>query len=84
MVVVNSTTITATAPAHAAGAVTVTVTNSNGLSGSLANGFTYVVPPTVSECESEQRVDGWWDGGNDHGDELCHGCDGDVWGDGGD
>jgi len=46
--VVNSTTITATTPAGSAGAVTVTVTNSNGLSGSLASGFTYVVPPTVS------------------------------------
>ena len=28
--------------------MTVTVTNSNGLSGSLASGFIYVVPPTVS------------------------------------
>jgi IPT/TIG domain len=44
----NSTTITATTPAHAAGAVTVTVTNSNGLSGSLASGFTYIAPPTVT------------------------------------
>ncbi len=47
VVVVNSTTITATVPAGSAGAVTVTVTV-NGLSGSLTNGFTYVVPPTVS------------------------------------
>ena len=47
VVVVNSTTITATTPAAAAGAVTVTVTV-NGQSGSLTNGFTYVVPPTVS------------------------------------
>ena len=43
----NSTTITATTPAGSAGAVTVTVTV-NGQSGSLTNGFTYVVPPTVS------------------------------------
>ena len=28
--------------------MTVTVINSNGLSGSLSNGFTYVVPPTVT------------------------------------
>src|ERR1019366_3912614 len=48
VVVVNSTTITATTPAGSAGAVTVTVTNPGGQSGSLANGFTYVVPPTVS------------------------------------
>jgi hypothetical protein len=48
VVVVNSTTITATTPAGIAGAVTVTVANSNGLSGSLANGFTYVTPPTVT------------------------------------
>ena len=48
VVVTNSTTITATTPAHAAGAVAVTVTNSNGLSGNLANGFTYLAPPTVT------------------------------------
>jgi len=46
--VVNSTTITATTPAASAGAVTVTVTNSLGQSGSLANGYTYVVQPTVT------------------------------------
>ena len=47
VVVVSSTSITATTPAGSAGAVTVTVTVS-GQSGSLANGFTYVVPPTVT------------------------------------
>ncbi|MGO9228064.1 MAG: beta strand repeat-containing protein, partial [Bryobacteraceae bacterium] len=47
VVVVNSTTITATTPAGSAGAATVTVTV-NGLSGSLASGFTYTLPPTVS------------------------------------
>ena len=47
VVVVNSTTITATTPAGSAGAVTVTVTVS-GQSGSLANGFSYILPPTVS------------------------------------
>jgi hypothetical protein len=48
VVVTNSTTITATTPAHAAGSVAVTVTNSNGLSGNLATGFTYVAQPTVT------------------------------------
>ena len=48
VVIVNSTTITATTPAHAFGAVTVTVTNPGALVGSLANGYTYVVVPTVS------------------------------------
>jgi hypothetical protein len=47
VVVVNSTTITATTPAGTAGAVTVTVT-SGGQSGSLANGFIYTLPPTVT------------------------------------
>jgi len=41
VVVVSATQITATTPAGSAGAVTVTVTNSAGLSGSLANAFTY-------------------------------------------
>jgi len=45
--VVNSATITATAPAGSAGAVTVTVTVS-GQSGSLAGGFSYTLPPTVT------------------------------------
>ena len=48
VVVVSGTQITATTPAGSAGAVTVTVTNSNGLSGSLASAFTYVLPPTVT------------------------------------
>ena len=47
VVVVSGTQITATTPAGSAGAATVTVTV-NGQSGSLTNGFTYVVPPTVS------------------------------------
>ena len=47
VVVVSGTQITATTPAGRAGAVTVTVTVS-GQSGSLTNGFTYIVPPTVS------------------------------------
>ncbi|HKP11437.1 MAG TPA: IPT/TIG domain-containing protein, partial [Blastocatellia bacterium] len=40
----GSATITAVTPAHAAGAVSVAVTNTNGLSGTLVNGFTYSVP----------------------------------------
>ena len=48
VVVVNSTTITATTPAESAGTVNVTVTNTSGLSGSLASGFTYIAPPTVT------------------------------------
>lgn len=49
--VVNSTTITATTSAHAAGTVNVVVTNSNNLSGTLANGYTYTAPssgPTIT------------------------------------
>ncbi|HYL94985.1 MAG TPA: IPT/TIG domain-containing protein, partial [Terriglobales bacterium] len=47
--VVSGTSITATTPAHAAGAVTAAVTNTDGQSGTLPNGFTYVSPtPTVS------------------------------------
>ncbi len=84
VVVVNSTTITATTPAGSAGAATVTVTNSGGQSGSLASGFTYIAGPTVSECIAEQRSGGGRDGGDDHGDELRGGRDGDVWQRGGD
>ena len=47
VVVVSSTSITATSPAGSAGTVTVTVTVS-GHSGSLTNGFTYTVAPTVT------------------------------------
>jgi hypothetical protein len=46
--VVSSTSITATTPAGSAGTVTVTVTNSGVPSGSLTNGFTYLVAPTVT------------------------------------
>ena len=48
VVVVSATQITATTPASSSGAATVTVTNPGGLSGSLTNGFTYVVVPAVS------------------------------------
>jgi len=47
VVVANSTTITATTPPNSAGAVTITVTV-NGQSGSLANAFTYISPPSIS------------------------------------
>jgi hypothetical protein len=49
--VVSSTSITATTPAHAAGAGSVVVTNTDGQSGTLTNGFTYIVTnpaPTVT------------------------------------
>ncbi|MDD1655389.1 MAG: IPT/TIG domain-containing protein, partial [Methanomicrobiales archaeon] len=45
---VDATHITATTPAHAAGAVDVVVTNSDGQTGTLADGYTYVAPPTVT------------------------------------
>lgn len=43
--VVNSATITATTPVHTLGPVNVTVSGANGESGTLANGYTYVLPP---------------------------------------
>ena len=36
------------------------------------------------QCSAEQRVAGGWNGGDDYGDELCGGSDGDVRSDGGD
>jgi hypothetical protein len=48
VVVVNSTTITALTPVGNAGSVTVAVTNVGSQTGSLANGFTYVVTTSVS------------------------------------
>ena len=48
VMVVSATQITATTPAGSTGAVTVTVTNPGVPSGSLANGFTYVVIPTIT------------------------------------
>lgn len=45
----NATTITAVAPPHAAGPVTITVTNTDGLSATSAQQYTYIVPaPTIS------------------------------------
>ena len=47
--VVSSTSITAKTPTHATGAVNVVVTNSDGQSGTLSNGYTYVnTAPTVA------------------------------------
>jgi len=48
VVVVSATQITATTPVGAAGAATVTVTNAGSQSGSLTNGFTYIVAPAVN------------------------------------
>jgi hypothetical protein len=72
VVVVNSTTITATTPAGTAGAVTVTVTVS-GQSGSLTNGFTYIVVPTVTSV-SPNTDDGRQDGGDGHGQNFATGA----------
>lgn len=44
----GSSTITAVTPPNSAGTVDVVVTNPDGQSGTLAGGFTYVVPPTVN------------------------------------
>jgi len=46
--VVNSTTIVVTTPANTAGAADVIVTNSDGQSATFTNGYTYILPPTVS------------------------------------
>ena len=47
--VVNSSTITAATPAQAAGTVSITVTNTDGQSGAITAGFTYVLPaPSVT------------------------------------
>ncbi len=45
---VSSTSITCRTPARPAGAASVTVTNPDGQTGTLAGGFTYVPPPTVT------------------------------------
>ena len=45
---VSGTSLTATSPAHASGAVSVAVTSPDTQSGTLTNGFTYTVPPTVT------------------------------------
>ena len=46
--VVDAATITGTMPAHAAGTVNVVVTNPNTQTSTLANGFTFTVPPTIT------------------------------------
>ncbi len=57
MTIVNSTTITATVPAHAAGgAVAVTETNPDTQSATLANGYTYVAPPSVTSVTPNTAV----------------------------
>jgi hypothetical protein len=44
----SATSITATTPAHPAGAVDIVVTNPDAQSATLANGFTYRAPPTIT------------------------------------
>ena len=46
--VVSSSTITATTAAHASGAVNVVVTNPNTETGTLAEGFSYLAPPSIT------------------------------------
>jgi hypothetical protein len=48
VVVVNATTITCTTTAHIAGAVLATVTNTDTQAGTLAAGYTYADPPTIT------------------------------------
>jgi len=45
----NNTTLTVTVPGEAAGTVSVTEINPDGLSTLLANGFTFVAPPSISQ-----------------------------------
>jgi hypothetical protein len=52
----NSTTVTAVTPAHVEGSVDVTVTNPGGVPGTLANGFTFVQPLTVSLTPVSQVI----------------------------
>lgn len=51
--VASSTSITATTPAHAAGPVAVNVRNPDAQSGTLANAFTYIGPPTITNLTPE-------------------------------
>ena len=78
VVVVNSTTITATTPAGSAGPVTVTVTV-NGQSGSLANGFTYVVAPTVTSVSPNNGPAAGGTAVTITGTNFGPRSDGDVW-----
>ena len=79
VVVASSTQITATTPAGSAGAVTVTVT----VSGAEWEPGEWI--HLRCAADGDQRVspnswiDGGRDGGDDHGDELRGGSDGDVW-----
>ena len=85
VVVVSSTTITATTPAHAAGVVNVVVTNNNGQSGTLTNGYTYFTRLQRANLYlTDLGHDEWRNSGDDQWNELCVGCDCDVWGNSGD
>jgi len=50
--VVNDTEISAVTPAHAAGSAAITVTTPGG-TGTLANGFTYVLPPSIGSVSPD-------------------------------
>jgi hypothetical protein len=59
VVVVSATQITANTPPHAQGSVNVTVTNSDGQSGTLASGFTFVaLAPTVTSVSPNSGPSG--------------------------
>ena len=81
VVVVNGTTITAATPPGSAGAVTVTVIVS-GQSGSLTNGFTYVVMPTVSSVSPNSGPGAGGTAVTITGTNFAGRSDGDVWRDG--
>ncbi len=51
---VSSTSITAIVPAHAAGPVAVAVRNTDGQTGTMNNGYTYVAPPTITSATPGQ------------------------------
>jgi IPT/TIG domain len=51
-VIVNDTTITCDTPAHAAGTVNVTVAKTGG-NGVLPNGYTFLVPPSLTEVDPD-------------------------------
>lgn len=58
IVIVNDTTITATTPAHMAGAVDVVVTDPGDLAGTLAGGFTYLLPSVLPPPKQPGGVPG--------------------------
>ena len=54
--VASATSITATTPAHAAGTVDVVVTNPDSQTGTLAGGYLYVAPPTLTSISPNSGI----------------------------